>query len=144
MPIEYVSNAEINSTPPYPDAGTQYLGFSKTQKGSSYKLSKQDPICCNANSDNNFTLYDPQEGKTFYMTDLILQAPGASTNVIYLTDGLLAAAAGVLMTFYQLANWNVQLHFDVPIKFTQFVRLSLLAGGGNRLYASAVGWIEDN
>jgi hypothetical protein len=77
------------------------------------------------------------------MTDLILQSPGAGTNYIYVTDGVLVSYSGILMELRQYANMELVLHFEVPIKFSTSVRLSLTIGGSQFVYANATGWIED-
>jgi len=141
--IEGISSTQIKQIPPYPDAGVTYAGFSKTIKGQDFKINKQEPINTNANSDQNFAVYTVPRGKAFYLTNLTLQSPGTGTNTLYMTDGTLGAVVGVIQLFKMMANEEITLVFDVPIKFTQFLELTPAVGGAQRIYANATGWIED-
>lgn len=141
--IQTVSSTQIPQAKEYSPSGVRFEGFSKNQGSNNTSINKQDRIACNAASDSSFTLFDPSQGKAFYMTDLVIQSPGASTNEIYITDGTLASASGVLFTIYQSANFNIVLHFEVPVKFNDFVRVSLLVGGSQKVYCNAIGWVED-
>jgi len=154
IPASYtpaINSQEIKQIPPYPDAGVEYAGFSKTMVNNQYRLNKQEPVVADKtmiSTDSSIILYTPTSGKAFYLTDLIMQTQDAGIELIYLTDGVLAAAAGVLMTLRAYGPVTVAsdpqtiLHFSVPIKFVKDVRLTTSVSG-NTIQFNAIGWIED-
>lgn len=135
--------------PPYPDAGVSFAGFSKTLNGTTYKLNKQNAVVCNVqllSIDSSKILLNVPRGKAFYMTDLIIERFDNGITDLYLTDGPLAAVAGVFMDFEVFGpSSNAPrgvFHFSVPIKFV--IAPTLTIGlSGSQIYFNAVGWLED-
>lgn len=144
-----LNTGEINIIPPYPDAGVMYARYSKTQIGqNTYRINPQNPVAATAQIPNGFSiadLYTVPGGKTFYMTDLVIQKEtDASTNSLFLSDGPLGGVTSVLQ-HYTLddAQRESSLHFEVPLIFKVSARFSLLINASD-VRLNCVGWIEDN
>lgn len=132
--------------PPYPDAGVKYAGYSKTIKGNSWKINKQQSVACNvffnSATASSYNLFSPPSGKAFYLTDLYIHPSTGGTNIIYLTDGPLTTVNSVLQQYYVATN-PVVLHFDVPIRFETSATFTILVAGAYQLYLNGVGFFED-
>ena len=160
IPDESLSKKELAIIPPYPDAGVDYAGYSKTQKGpAEFVLNPQtlynDTVIQTALTGSSTSyMANPPEGKQLYIKSVQINCSVAAVDVntyVQLIDSFNLTNQKILWQTQLLRSESVEVTFGVPLKVANsrfggvrgfMIKINAAATTINAISVNVQGWIE--